>query len=203
MPYTKTTWVDEILAGDETYHIKDVSGNTLLPDTVLQLVPAIVQAGTTITAARMNNIETGIDTAHTDIAALNGRVTILENEPDLIIRSTINVILGNGSVVITTGIKGFLEIPYNCEIERVTLLANISGSIVVDIWRDTYSNAPPTVTDSICSTAKPTLSSAQKSQDTTLTGWTKTLAAGDILAFNVDSVATIQQVTLVLVVRRT
>lgn len=72
--------------------------------------------------------------------------------------------------------------------------------------RDTFirgAAAPPTVLDSITASAKPTLSSAQKSENTTLTGWTKTLAAGDWLAFNVDSAATVKQVTLSLLVRRT
>jgi len=37
---------------------------------------------------------------------------------------------------------------------------------------------------------------AQQSQDSTLTGWTTSIAAGDILAFNVDSVATVTRVTI-------
>jgi hypothetical protein len=52
-------------------------------------------------------------------------------------------------------------------------------------------------------TSSPTLSSAQKSEDTTLTGWTTALSAGDILRFNVDSVAIIARVTLALALTRT
>ena len=43
---------------------------------------------------------------------------------------------------------------------------------------------------------------AQKSQDSTLTGWTTAVAAGDILAFNVDSTATITRVTISLKVEK-
>jgi len=82
-------------------------------------------------------------------------------------------------------------------------VADQSGSIVIDIWKDTYDNFPPTDADSITASAPPTLSSAQKSTDTTLTGWTTTFAAGDLLAFNVDSVTDIERATLSLKIRRT
>lgn len=58
---------------------------------------------------------------------------------------------------------------------------------VVDIWNDSYANFPPTVADTIAASAKPTLSTAQKNKDTTLTGWTKTLAADSFLRANLDS----------------
>jgi len=111
-------------------------------------------------------------------------------------------IIDGGGSAITTGQKGHLEIPFKCEIQRVTMLADQSGSIVVDIWKDTYANFPPTDADSITASAPPTISAAQKSQNATLTGWTKTINAGDILAFNVDSCATITRVTLVLKVKK-
>lgn len=113
----------------------------------------------------------------------------------------ISFVIDGGGSAIETGEKGHVEIPFKCEIQRVTLLADQSGSIVVDVWKDTYANFPPTVADTITASAKPTLSSAQKSQDATLTGWTKTINAGDILAFNVDSVATIERVTVSLYIK--
>jgi len=109
---------------------------------------------------------------------------------------------GAGSAI-TTGIKGYLRIPYACTISSVDLVADQTGSIVIDVWKDTYANFPPTDADSITASAPPTLSSAQKSQDSTLTGWTTSLAAGDYLAFNVDSVSTVTRVTLALKVTRT
>ena len=103
-----------------------------------------------------------------------------------------------GSGVISTGVKSYVEIPLGCEIEGWTLVADVSGSIVIDVWKDTYANFPPVVGDSIAGTEKPTLSSAQKNQDLALTTWTKTIVAGDVLAFNVDSATTVEQVTLTL-----
>jgi hypothetical protein len=112
-------------------------------------------------------------------------------------------VIDGGGAAITTGIKGDLEVPFACAIERVTLLADASGSIVVDIWRDSYANYPPVDADSITAAAPPTISAATKSQDATLTGWTTTLAAGDILRFNVDSAATVQRLLVSLRVRKT
>jgi hypothetical protein len=112
-------------------------------------------------------------------------------------------IIGDGVNVITTGVKGYIEVPFACSIIAARLLGDASGSIVIDIWKDTYANLPPTVGDTITASAKPTLSSAQKSQDTTLTGWTTSITAGDWLGFNVDSVTTLKLVTLALTLRRT
>lgn len=117
--------------------------------------------------------------------------------------TAIPFVIDGGGSAITTGEKGHLEIPFACTIERVTMMADQSGSIVVDIWKDTYANSPPTDADSITASAPPTISSAQKSQDSTLTGWTTSIAAGDFLAFNVDSCSTITRVTLSLKVTKT
>ena len=115
----------------------------------------------------------------------------------------ITIIIDGGGSAITTGEKGHLEIPFACTINRATLLADQSGSIVIDIWKDTYANFPPDNSDSITASAPPTLSTAQKSQDSTLSGWTTSISAGDILAFNVDSCSTITRVTLSLKVTKT
>jgi hypothetical protein len=94
-------------------------------------------------------------------------------------------------------------VPFDCTITGVTLLADVSGDLVVDIWRDSYADFPPVDGDSITASAPPTITSATKSQDTTLTGWTTALSVGDILRFNVDSVATIARATLALALTRT
>lgn len=114
--------------------------------------------------------------------------------------SSITFIIDGGGSAITTGAKGFLEIPFACAITGWTILADQSGSIVVDVWKDTYANFPPTVDDTIAGSEKPTLATAQKNQDLNLTTWTKAVAIRDILAFNVDSVTTVTRVTLDLIV---
>lgn len=110
----------------------------------------------------------------------------------------INFIIDGGGSTITTGKKGYVEIPFAMTIEGVTMLADQSGSIVVDIWKDTFANFPPLDGDSITASAVPTISAAVKSQDLTLTGWTTAVVAGDVVGFNVDSITTIQRVTIAL-----
>lgn len=107
-------------------------------------------------------------------------------------------IIDGGGSAITTGVKGDLYIPDAFTITGVALLADQSGSIVVDLWVDTYANYPPTVADTITASAKPTLSSATKYKDTTLTGWTTSVAADRSLRINVDSASTVTRVVLAL-----
>jgi hypothetical protein len=117
--------------------------------------------------------------------------------------STISFVIDGGGAAISTGIKGDLEIPFACTINQWTLLGDQSGSIVIDIWKDTYANYPPTVADTITASAKPTITTAVKGQSATLTGWATAIAAGATLRFNVDSVSAMQRVTLSLKVTKT
>lgn len=116
---------------------------------------------------------------------------------------SITYVIDGGGSVISAGIKGDLEIPFGCTITRATLLADQSGSIVIDVWKDSYANFPPTDADSITASAPPTISTATKSQDSTLTGWTTAISAGDILRFNVDSCTSITKIILSLKVTKT
>lgn len=119
-------------------------------------------------------------------------------------RVGVNFVIDGGGSTITTGVKGDVRIPFAATIESATLLADQSGAIVVDVWKDTYANFPPVVGDKITASAPPTITaSGVKSEDTTLTGWTTAIAAGDTLRFNVNSVTSIQRVTLILKIRRT
>lgn len=60
-------------------------------------------------------------------------------------------------------------------------------SAVVDIWAQAYADFPPENAQSIAASALPTLSTAQMNKDTTLTGWTKAIAADSFLRANLDS----------------
>lgn len=99
--------------------------------------------------------------------------------------------------------KGYVFIDVAMTINQVTMLADQSGSITVDIWECTYAqfdagSTHPVVGDSITASATPAISTATKFQDGTLSGWNKAIAAGSVLAFNVKSVATIQRCTVTL-----
>ncbi len=106
--------------------------------------------------------------------------------------------LDGGGSAIVVGTQADITIPYNMTIQSWTMLANVTGSIVIDIWKDTYGNFPPTVADSITGSAKPTISTNIKGQSSTLTGWTILVTAGDTIRFNVDSCTDITRVNLII-----
>jgi hypothetical protein len=118
---------------------------------------------------------------------------------------SIGFTIDGGGSAITTGLKGFIEAPYNCTISAWTLLADTSGAIVIDVWKDTYANYPPSDTESITNGSEPEIAaSGVKAQDTNLGDWTSvTVTAGDILAFNVDSCTAITRAHLILKVIKT
>jgi len=115
---------------------------------------------------------------------------------------SIDFILDGGGAPIPTGLRGYFSLAFPCEILQVTMVADAMGSIQVDIWKSTYATFPPDIIDSIVAGNYPTISSAQKSQDLTLTGWDTTLNAGDILAFYVLSTSCITNCTISLKVMR-
>jgi hypothetical protein len=117
--------------------------------------------------------------------------------------TNIPIIIDGGGVAITTGVKLDIQVPFNCVVSTWTIGADQSGSIVLDLWLDTYANYPPTVADTMTGSAKPTLSAAAKATSSTLTGWTTSLTKGSWIRVNVDSVATVTRVNCSLTVKRT
>jgi hypothetical protein len=114
--------------------------------------------------------------------------------------------IDGGGSVITTGVKADRRIKgFGLTFNSWTLLADQSGSIVIDIWKDSYANYPPTDADAMPGAGnEPTISSATKAEDTTLTDWASyTVADGDCLRFNVDSATTIQRATLIIEATKT
>jgi hypothetical protein len=105
--------------------------------------------------------------------------------------------------VLPVGVMGDLEIPFDCQIERWTLLADQTGSIEIDIWKSSYAGAPPTVAGAITAGTPPSITAAKKNQSSALIDWQTTISAGSILRFNIDSCASIKRVTIALAVLRT
>lgn len=116
--------------------------------------------------------------------------------------TTLSIIHDGGGSALSTGIIGDVHVPFACTITAAYAFADQSGTVIVDVWKDTYANFPPTGADSITASAPITLSAATKSADTTLTGWTVNVAAGDVLRFAIDYVDTITRLTIALRVKR-
>lgn len=127
----------------------------------------------------------------------------LQDMQNTFLPATIEYIIDGSGVVITAGVKAYIEVPFDCVITAVRMFADVTGSMVIDVWKDTYANYPPVNADSITASANPTISSGVKSQDTTLTGWNKVINAGDILGINVDSCTTATLATISIDVVRT
>ena len=106
---------------------------------------------------------------------------------------------GSGAVL-TSGLKGFLYIPWACTITKATILADQSGTVAVDIWKAAYASFPPTIANTIVNGHPVTLTSQQNNQDTSIIGegWTTSVSAGDVFAFNLNVSPTITSVTRII-----
>lgn len=83
----------------------------------------------------------------------------------------------------------------------VVLAHDVNGTCTIDIWKDSYANFPPTAADSICAAAKPAIGAGRKFIDTTLTGWTRDIAAGDTITFHLDAVTNFKVIHVYLITR--
>lgn len=165
----------------ESYYIKQCL--RALQDRLIKLETSPLQQSIDALAARLAALEAppaaGADQVNVDRALLVG--------------------IGDfAGAAITTGIKRYVQIPFAMDLVAWTLVADAVGSIVIDVWRSSYSSFPPVVAGSIAGSEKPTLASAQKNQNLSPTTWSRSLEAGDVLAFNVASATTVKQVTLSL-----
>jgi len=113
---------------------------------------------------------------------------------------SLGYVIDGGGVAITTGSKGFIQVPFSCKITGWTILADADASMVVDIKSVLPATWPAdtTSTASIAGTDKPTLSSKKIAKSVALTGWTTAVAEGTLIEFYVDSCATITRATVQL-----
>lgn len=79
------------------------------------------------------------------------------------------------------------------------MFSTVSGSAVIDVWKVAYASFPPTVVNTIFGT-KPSLSTAVKN---TASGLNIAFSAGDVFAFNLDSVTNCTLINLLLKVTKT
>ncbi len=124
------------------------------------------------------------------------------NNPIALSEGAIIVTMDGNTYELSTGIAARFSVPKDLTITQVTLLADQTGSIVIDIWKDTYANYPPTDADTITGGSEPTIAAALKYQDGTLSGWTTALSSGDTIIVNIDSVTTITYCTMILKVQQ-
>lgn len=129
---------------------------------------------------------------------MSANLAYLKTTVDNLAQYALEVIIGDGIEVIPTSpaVKGYVEIPFAATVGGWTLVGDASGSLVLDVLKSDYAGFPPTA--SIAGTEKPTIASAQKGRDLSLSSWTAAISQWDWLAIKVDSVTTIKQATLSL-----
>lgn len=132
--------------------------------------------------------------------SIDGTGTMSADAPASAASGVLGVVIDGGGSVPATGSKGVLQVPYDCTITGWTMLADQSGSAQITVSAGSFSAFPAVA--SIVAAAPPNLSAAQKATSTTLTGWTASISAGDVLSFNLDSVASCQRIILELQVTK-
>ena len=150
------------------------------------------------TVTNLGNTQTTYTTVNSNSARWSSAYTTVNSTSANVGTAAIGITIDGAGSAITTGYKGFIQVPYNATIVSVTLLGDTTGTLVVDIWKDTFVYYPPTDADSITGGSEPFLSGTSAYTDSTLTGWTTTINSGDVLAFNVDAAATVTKATLIL-----
>ena len=101
----------------------------------------------------------------------------------------------------TVGSVGYFVCQFSGTIDQWSIIADQSGSAVVDVWK--AAGSIPVNADSIAGSEKPTLSAAQLASDTSLSTWTTTVAAGDVFGFEIESVSTCTRLTVEVRIKET
>ena len=115
---------------------------------------------------------------------------------------SLGYVIDGGGIAVTTGSKGFMQIPFSCTIIGWTLIADQQGSAVVDVKSQLLATtawpATTTTTTTITGSDLPTLAAQKAARSFAMTGWTQAVAEGTLLEFNVNSATTVLRLTLQL-----
>ena len=103
----------------------------------------------------------------------------------------------------TTGFKGYVPVPYNGTVTGWVIIGDVSGTAAVDVWKTSYANFPPSVTNTIVGSDGPTLSGGKINENLAVSAWTTGVTAGDIFAFTLNSVTNISRLVTLINISRT
>jgi len=123
--------------------------------------------------------------------------------PTVINKGAVGMTIDGNGGVIPVNTTGEITVNFSGTITGWQITGDQTGSCVIDVWKDTYANYPPDATDTIAGSEKPTLSLTTKNQDLSLSTWTTTITAGDIIKFNVDSCSDLTKINLTIFITKT
>lgn len=155
--------------------------------------------GTIAVAGQADLDPVGTGDTLTFVAGTNVTLTTNALTKELTINATVvnedsfGIVVEGAGTAITTGSKGTRYIPYNCTITGWSIQGTPSGSCVFDVKRSGTS---------IAGSEKPTLSGATTNEDLSLSTWTTSLTAGDVIEFVVDSASTVTRATVTILVSK-
>jgi len=89
---------------------------------------------------------------------------------------------------LTSGSVVYMTINFACTIAAWDISVD-AGTATIDLWKIATGTAVPTVTNTITASALPAISTGTSIHSTTLTGWTTSVAANDIVAFQLKTVS--------------
>ena len=105
---------------------------------------------------------------------------------------SVSVFFDGGGTALSGTLSRCSQVNYAGTIEKVTILADQSGSATIDVRTVAYASyTGPGSASTITASDTPALSSAVKSQDSTLTGWTTSLTANTVVCFVLSSPSTV------------
>lgn len=91
----------------------------------------------------------------------------------------------------------YFTVPFACTITAWNITVD-TGTATLDVWKIATGTAIPTSANSITAAALPAIASGTAVHSTTLTGWTTSVAANDIMAVNINTVASATKASLIL-----
>jgi hypothetical protein len=100
--------------------------------------------------------------------------------------------------VITSGIKGYVIVPFSGQIQSWEILSNVSGNTSIDVLKSTFSTFSSGTGTTITGGDYINLNSSYKNINTNLSAWTVSFNAGDIFTFQVLSANTISRANILI-----
>lgn len=107
---------------------------------------------------------------------------------------TIGITIDGGGSAISTGVKGYISVPFNGTITGWDIVADVAGNISVEVYKKA-AGIPSLSTDKISASSPILLSSAQLAQNGSIAGWITGVATNDVIGFNVLAALTVTRVT--------
>lgn len=110
----------------------------------------------------------------------------------------VNFVMNYGASTLPAGIGGDFSLPANIRIGEWSLFLEPTGSINVQLWKDTYANFPPTSADGMHGNTGIFINNGLKNTGNVAWWSTPTGAKGDIVRVNINSVSSATKMSLAL-----